>query len=79
MSEAITPEPVYYHNCKALGPNTKIIKALLADKSGEYILCYYHKCPFCSATAGERELAPGVSLSSDGSYLVDTAVAKKMH
>lgn len=79
MSEPLETKPVYFHDCRALGPHTRIPRALLADKAGEYILCYYHKCPFCSATAGEMELAPGVIRNADGSWSVNTAIAEKMH
>lgn len=78
-NKTLKTEPVYYHNCRVLGPNTKIIKALLADKDGEYVLCYYHKCPFCSAMAGDREMAKGVTLNADGSYSVNTLIAEKLH
>lgn len=78
MIEPIIPTPVYFHDCRALGPHTRLPRALLADRSGEYVLCYYHKCPFCSATAGERELAPGVTLNADGSYSVDTTIAERL-
>lgn len=70
--------PVYYHYCPVLGPDTKIPRALLADKDGEYILCYHHKCVFCNVTAGERELAKGVTLNDDGTYSVDTKIAEKL-
>lgn len=76
--EILEPTPVYFHDCKALGPHTRLPRALLADRSGEYVLCYYHKCPFCSATAGERELATGVTLNDDGSYTVNTEIAERL-
>ena len=79
MTEILETNPVYFHDCRVLGPHTRLPRALLADKAGEYVLCYYHKCPFCSATAGERELAPGVSINPDGSgYLVDTTIAERL-
>lgn len=80
MSEPIELEatPVYFHDCPALGAHTRLPRALLADDKGEYVLCYYHKCPFCSATAGEREMAKGVTLNADGSYSVDTKIAEKL-
>lgn len=74
----VKAETVYYHNCPALGPNTKLPRALLADRDAKYVLCYHNKCPFCRATAGERELAPGVKLNADGSYSVNTAIAEKL-
>jgi hypothetical protein len=78
MIQVLEPTPVYFHNCRALGPKTRIPRALVADQSGTYVLCYYHKCPFCSATAGEMELAPGVIRNADGSWSVNTAIAEKM-
>lgn len=79
MTDAIIPTPVYFHDCRVLGPHTKLPRALLADSSGEFVLCYYHKCPFCSATAGERELALGVTLNPEGTgYLVDTTIAERL-
>lgn len=78
MSEPLETTPVYFHDCPALGPHTRLPRALLADKAGEYVLCYYHKCPFCSATAGEPELAPGVTRNADGTWSVNTAIAEKM-
>lgn len=78
MIEAETT-PVYYHYCKVLGPDTRVPRALLADKDGEYILYYHHKCVFCSYTAGEKELAKGVYEAKDGGYYVDTKIAEKLH
>jgi len=79
MSEAVTPTPVYFHNCRMLGPQTRVPRALLADGNGEYILCYQYKCPMCSYTVGEPELAEGVTLNPNGrGYLVDTTVAVKL-
>lgn len=78
MPEVLETNPVYFHDCKVLGPHTRLPRALLADDKGEYVLCYYHKCPFCSATAGEREMAKGVTLNADGSYSVDTKIAEKL-
>lgn len=71
--------PVYYHDCRALGKDTRLPRALMADKDGEYILYYHHKCPFCNATAGEREYAKGVTPSPDGGYLIDTNIVEKLH
>lgn len=78
MMQVSEPTPVYFHNCPALGPHTKLPRALIADKAGEYVLCYQHKCPFCSQTAGEPELAPGVTRNSDGTWSVDTRIAEKL-
>lgn len=77
MTETLETRPVYYHNCPALGPNTKLPRALMADKEGKYILYYQHKCPFCSQTAGEKVLANGVTETVDG-YLIDEKKAEKM-
>ena len=81
MSEPIEVEatPVYFHDCRVLGPHTRLPRALLADDKGEYVLCYYHKCPFCSATAGEKEYAKGVTPSPEGGYYIDTRIAEKLH
>lgn len=79
MNEPLETTPVYFHDCPALGPHTRLPRALLADKSGTYVLCYHHKCPMCGATAGEPELAPGVIRNADGSWSVNTAIAEKMH
>jgi hypothetical protein len=46
-------EPVYYHNCPALGPNTKVIKAYRGNAQGTVIYGWQHKCPFCSYEADE--------------------------
>lgn len=78
MTEVLEPTPVYFHDCRALGPHTRVPRALLADRNGEYILCYQHKCPMCSYTAGEPELAPGVTRNLDGSWSVNTAIAEKL-
>lgn len=79
MTEVLEPTPVYFHNCPALGPQTRVPRALLADGNGEYILCYQHKCPMCGYKAGEPELAKGVTLNPNGTgYLVDTTIAEKM-
>lgn len=78
MSETLKTTPVYYHNCPALGPQTKIIRAVLADSKGEVILGYQHKCPFCSQTAGEWEPAPGVTVLAEGGYSVDMSKAIRM-
>lgn len=78
MSEPLQTTPVYFHNCPALGPQTRVPRALLADRNGEYVLCYQHKCPMCGYTAGNAELAPGVKQNPDGSWSVNTAIAEKM-
>lgn len=78
MSDVIKPEPVYYHDCPALGPQTKIVRSMRADSKGEVVLYYHRKCPFCSATAGEIELAPGVKYNDNGTFSVDMSVAEKL-
>lgn len=50
-----------------------------ADREGKYILGFQHKCPFCGATAGDFEAGVGVTVNPDGSYLVDTTKAEKLH
>lgn len=70
--------PVYYHDCRALGPQARLIRALMADKDGEHILGQQLKCPFCLFTAGEFVLAPGVTRNPSGGYLVDTTIATKL-
>lgn len=79
MSETLETRPVYFHDCPALGSHTRLPRALMADSDGEYIMYYHHKCPFCSATAGEKEYAKGVTPRPDGSYSVDTRIAEKLH
>lgn len=69
--------PVYFHDCPALGKHTRLPRALLADKEGKYILGYMHKCVFCNATAGEFEIAPGITLI-EGGYTVDETKAEKL-
>ncbi len=77
MSKATETKPVYHHNCPMFGPNTKVMRALMADKNGEYVLCYQFKC-LCGHTVGEPEYAKGVTPDPDGGYLVDTNIAEKM-
>lgn len=77
MTKTQKAEPVYYHDCPMFGPHTRVMRALLADKNGEYVLYYQHKC-LCGYVAGEREYAKGVTNTPDG-YLVDTSIAEKMH
>ena len=78
MSEVLETNPVYFHNCPVLGKDTRVPRALMSDDKHEYILCYYHKCPFCSYTAGEKEMAPGVTETENG-YRIDTTIAEKLH
>ena len=72
-------EYVHYHDCPALGPNTKVVRSMRADKSGEVVLYYQLKCPFCSYTAGDRELAPGVVENEDGTFSVDMVQAERLY
>lgn len=76
--QSVEPTPVYFHTCRVLGLQTRIPRALIASRGGEYVLLYQHKCPFCNQTAGEPELAPGVTMNTDGSFSVNTAIATKM-
>lgn len=69
-------EPVYFHNCPALGPDTRIPRAVRLDKENKVVLMYHHVCPFCSATGGDPEYAAGVTPNPDGSYSVDMSKAQ---
>lgn len=71
------PESVYFHDCPALGKNTKTIRSLKMDSDNEYALYTSHKCPFCPAQSGERELFDGVTENEDGTFSIDTKVARK--
>lgn len=77
MSQHVEATPVYYHNCRALGDHTKVPRALMADSSGEFILYYQHKCPFCSYVAGERVYAKGVTPTATG-YDIDVTIAERL-
>lgn len=61
-------ENEYFHDCPALGKNTKTIRAMKMDGNNEYVLYFSHKCPFCSAESGEREYSDGVTENEDGSF-----------
>lgn len=74
----VVAKPVYYHDCRALGPHTKIIEATMLNKEGTVILKRQNKCPFCSATAGEIRYGRGVTPQLDGSYLVDMSIAERV-
>jgi hypothetical protein len=78
MSDTLETNPVYFHDCVALGAHTKLPKALMADRTGNYILYYHHKCPFCNTTAGEKEMAPGVTETPTG-YSVDITKVEKLY
>lgn len=78
LTQELEATPVYYHDCPALGKDTKLPRALMADSKGEYILYYQHKCPFCSKTGGEIEYASGVTPTANG-YLIDPKIAEKLH
>jgi hypothetical protein len=69
---------VHFHDCPALGPHTALPRALIADPEGKVVLAYQHKCPFCGQTAGEKQLAKGVTQLADGRYEVNMAVAEQM-
>jgi len=77
MSEFLETNPVYFHNCPMFGPNTRVPRALLADKTGNYILYYQHKC-LCGYIAGEKEMAPGVTETADG-YRIDPDKVEKLY
>lgn len=70
--------PVYFHNCPALGPGTRVPRALLTDKTNNYILYYHHKCVFCNYVAGEKEMAPGVIETATG-YSIDPDKVEKLY
>lgn len=74
----VTATPVFYHDCVALGKNTILPRALMADSEGEVILYWQHKCPFCGQTGGQRVLAPGVSENSDGTWSVDMTKVERL-
>ena len=78
MSQTSEPNPVYFHDCPALGPHVRVPRALLTDNTNTYVLCYHHKCVFCSYTAGEREMAKGVTETATG-YRIDPSIAEKLH
>lgn len=79
MAEGTEATPVYYHNCKVLGDNTKVPRALMADSAGEYVLYYQHKCPFCSyVVQGTKEYARGVTPDTLGGYYIDEKIAEKL-
>lgn len=75
----VNATPVYYHDCPALGSNTKVPRALVADREGNIILFYQHKCVFCSYVAGDRQYAKGVTPLPDGGYSVDMSIAERLH
>lgn len=79
MTIELKAEPVYFHDCPALGPHTRMPRAFIADRDAEFVLGYQHKCPFCSKTAGKFVPASGVTVNTDGSYSVDTRIAEKLH
>ena len=78
MSDVLETTPVHFHDCPALGPNTRLPRALLANRNGEDVLGYHHKCPMWGQTAGEFEPGPGITVNLDGSYTVDTRLAEKL-
>lgn len=48
-------EPVYFHDCPALGKNARVVKAYFGSKDGSVIYGQQYKCPFCSYSIGELE------------------------
>lgn len=78
MSEQMKTQYAYFHDCPALGPHVKLPRALVADASGEYVLYFQHKCPFCSQVSGDREYAKGVTVNPIGGYDIDTSIAEKL-
>lgn len=75
MNEA---EHVYYHDCPALGKNTRVIESTMLDKENTVVLFRQNKCPFCSTTRGDRRLANGVTENTDGSFTVDMSIAERV-
>ena len=69
-------EPVYRHTCPALGENTVVPRALVANQG--YIIYYQNKCVFCSYIAGPKVYAKGVRPDTLGGYYIDTPVAEKL-
>lgn len=78
MAEVLGTKPVYFHDCPALGKNTKIIEATMLSSDNTIVLKRQNKCPFCSATAGEIRYASGVTPNPDGSYTVNMALAERV-
>lgn len=69
---------VYYHDCPALGKNTKVIESTMLSSDNKVVLFRQNKCPFCSITKGERRYANGVTPDPNGGYLVDMSIAERM-
>lgn len=79
MAEQGEQETTYRHNCKVLGENTIVPRALMADATSTYVLYYQNKCPFCSyVVQGTKEYAKGVRPDTIGGYYIDTSVAEKL-
>lgn len=79
MASDVQPvKHVHYHDCPALGPHTKVIRALTLDRAREVVLYFQHKCPFCSYVAGDREYGSGVTPRPDGSFSVDMSKAERV-
>lgn len=68
-SNRLKTELVYYHNCAALGPNTRVIRVVLANKEGDIIYDTQHRCPFCSYAADEFK-------PNNGEYTVEKEAAR---
>lgn len=78
MSIEVEATPVHYHNCPALGPQARIVRATLLDSKQEWVIGYQHKCPFCGETAGDFEFAEGVTSLPDGTLTLDPTKAIKV-
>ena len=76
MAENSQAEPVYYHECQALGKNAIVPRALVANN--RYIIFYQHKCVFCNHIAGPREYAKGITPDTMGGYYIDEKIAEKL-
>ena len=71
-------KPVYFHDCPALGKNTRIIESTMLSSDNTVVIKRHNKCPFCSATAGEVRYASGVTPNHDGSYTIDMSKAERV-
>jgi hypothetical protein len=76
--QQVEAEPVYYHDCPALGRHTRVIEATMANKDGTVVLGRQHKCPFCSYCADEFRPTQGVTVLANGKYAVDMSKAERM-
>lgn len=78
MSEPLKANPVYFHDCPALGANTRIMQATRLNSDNTVVLYRQYKCVFCSETAGEIEYAAGITPRPEGGYWVDMSKAEKV-